>query len=218
MDFDSSASLKEEKLSDVNYHAWKQKIQHVLALKELEDFIEDDPPSAPDELRLCRRKDRKAQATIALSLSDEQLENVRECSTAKQMWFAIQDVFKRHTLLNKLAARRKFYTAEMKETETLLQFSNRIRPLSMTLKSMSVNIDESEMAMALLNGLPDQFHPLISALDALKDKRKGFPAWRHAQVGLEPPGSQFKSHLKVQQYKTTKKTLVFIFAKNAGFH
>ncbi len=83
------------------------------------------------------------------------------------MWIAIQNVFERHTLLNKLAARRKFYTASMNETETVLQFFNRISHLSMTLKSMSVRIDEAEMAMALLNGLPDQYHPSVSALDAL---------------------------------------------------
>ncbi len=166
MEFESS-SLKLEKLSNSNYYAWKQKIQHVLPLKDLEDFIEDSPPESSADLPVWKKKDRKAQAIIGLSLSNEQLENVRECSTAKDMWIAIQNVFERHTLLNKLAARRKFYTATMTETESVLQFSNRIRHLSLTLKSMSVRIDESEMAMALLNGLPDHYHPLISALDAL---------------------------------------------------
>ena len=83
------------------------------------------------------------------------------------MWQKICDVFERHTLLNKLSARRKFYTATKEEGETVLKFANRIRQLASTLKSMSVVIDESEMAMALLNGLPEAFDPLISALDAI---------------------------------------------------
>ena len=92
---------------------------------------------------------------------------MRDAKTAKEMWTSIRNVFQRHTLLNKLSARRSFYTAIMSENESVLHFANRIRQLAATLKSMSVSIDESEMAMALLNGLPDQYAPLISALDAL---------------------------------------------------
>ncbi len=109
----------------------------------------------------------KVQAIIGLTLSDELLENVREVETTKAMWTAIKNVFERHTLLNKLSARKKFYTATMKSEESVLQFSNRIRQLGATLKSMNVVISESEMAMSLLNGLPDEYNALISALHAI---------------------------------------------------
>jgi hypothetical protein len=39
---------------------------------------------------------------------------------------------------------------------------------------MGVEIDDNEMAMALLNGLPDRFDGLISALDALGNEDKIF--------------------------------------------
>lgn len=165
MDSDSS-STKIDKLKADNYHAWKQKIKHLLALKDLSEFLEDDPPVG-DLLAAWKKKDMKAQAVVGLTLPDELLENVREVKTAKEMWQSICDVFERHTLLNKLSARRKFYTATKQEEESVLQFSNRIRQLAATLKSMSVTVDESEMAMAMLNGLPDAYDPLISALDAI---------------------------------------------------
>ena len=81
------------------------------------------------------------------------------------MWISIKNVFERHTLLNKLSARKKFYTPIMPSDESVLQFSNRIRLLSATLKSIIVMISESEMAMALLNGLPEEYNALISVLD-----------------------------------------------------
>ncbi len=43
-----------------------------------------------------------------------------------------------HTLLKKLSARRKFYTAIMKSDEKVLQFAHRIQQLASTLKSMRV--------------------------------------------------------------------------------
>ena len=114
-----------------------------------------------------KKNDIKAQAIIALTLSDELLENVREATTTEDMWQKICDVFEIHSLLNKLSARRKFYTATMKERETVLHFANHIRQLAATLNSMVAIIDESEMAMALLNGLLEAYDPLISALDEI---------------------------------------------------
>ena len=90
------------------------------------------------------------------------------------MWISIKNVFERHSLLNKLSARKKFYTASMFSGESVLQFSNRIRQLSATFKSMNVAISESEIAMALLNGLSEEYNPFISALDAIDvDSQRG---------------------------------------------
>lgn len=108
-------STKIEKLNDSNFHAWKQKIVLILALKDLDGFIEDDPPADKSELSKWVKNDRKARAIIGLSLSDEHLEHVRDVESAKKMWEAIMNVFERHTLLNKLSARRKFYTVTMKK-------------------------------------------------------------------------------------------------------
>ena len=160
-----STTTRIEKLNDTNYHAWKIRVQHVLALKDLEEFITDDPPA--ENQAAWTKKDKKAQAIIGLTLSDELLENVREVETAKLMWLTIKNIFERHTLLNKLAARRKFYTAEKGEVESVLKFANRIRQMAATLKSMGCTISNSEMVMALLNGLPDEYNALISALDAI---------------------------------------------------
>ncbi len=56
----------------------------------------------------------------------------------------------------------------MREDENILAFTNRIRQLASTLKSMGVNIDDKEMAV--LNRLPERFNSLISALDALGER------------------------------------------------
>lgn len=90
------------------------------------------------------------------------------------MWEAIKNIFERETLFNRLAARRSFYTAAMSESEDVITFITRVRQLASSLKSMGVTIDNGEMAMAVLNGLPDRFDSLISALDALGNDDKVF--------------------------------------------
>ncbi|CDF40427.1 unnamed protein product [Chondrus crispus] len=133
----------------------------------------------PSEERAEERKrwirgDSKAKALIGLSLSDEHLEHVCDVDTAHEMWEAIVNVFERHTLLNKLAARREFYTVKMLSGEKVLAYINRVKQLAAILKSMSVNIADKEMAMAVLNGLPARFEALIVALDALGNEEKIF--------------------------------------------
>ena len=162
----SQSTYRIDKLSDDNFHAWKTRIQFVLALKDSARYLEEEVPLSTDPTHSSwLQGDIKARAIIALTLSDTHLDQAQHAPTAKKMWSLICDIYEKHTLLNKLSARRRFYTATMLETESILQYSGRIRQLASTLKSMSVTIGDAEMAMAFLNGLPDRFDPLISALD-----------------------------------------------------
>ena len=144
-----SSTTKIEMLNNSNYHHWKIRIEHLLILKDLENFLFDDPPisdsSTATQIELWKKRDKKAQAIIGLSLSNELLQNVRDVTSTKDMWILIKNAFERHTLLSKLPARKKFYTATMSSDESVLQFSNCIRQLSATLKSMNFGISEREM-------------------------------------------------------------------------
>lgn len=172
----SSGPIKVDKLTADNFYVWKQKIKLVLSFRELDEFIDANvaPPTSEPDLRSWTSKDNKAMAIIGLSLSDSHLEHVGEVKSALEMWKTIMDIFERHTLLNKLNARRKFYTATMSEDESVLSFITRIKHLASTLKGMNVSIDDAEMAMAVLNGLPDRFDSLICALDALGNDDESF--------------------------------------------
>ena len=144
----------------------------MLAYRELDNHITEEPAAeSDDDFKAWKKRDARARAVIGLSLSDAHLEHVRDVPTAKLMWDAILNVFERHSLLNKLAARRNFYTVSMKDNEKVLNFINRVRQLASTLKSMNAQVDDAEVAMAILNGLPEQYSGLIVALDALGDDR-----------------------------------------------
>ncbi len=80
-----------------------------------------------DNNREWCKNDRKAAPRISLSLSDEHLEHVQGVHSAKEIWQCILNIFERHTLLKNLAARRKFYTANLLADERILADTNRIR-------------------------------------------------------------------------------------------
>ena len=165
--------MKIDKLHDGNYHIWKHRVKAILSLKDLDEYIENDS-STSDIDQTDLRRDKQARAVLTLAMSDVILEQVQHARTAYEMWSLIADVFEKHTLFNKLAVRRQFITASLKDDEKVLEFASRIRRLADTLKSMGVIVEDSEMAMALLNGLPDRFDGLISAIDALCTSEESF--------------------------------------------
>lgn len=57
--------------------------------------------------------DKLVQTVIDLLLSEDVLEHVRKTSTANEMFKCICIKFQRLTLLNRLLARRKFYSVQI---------------------------------------------------------------------------------------------------------
>ena len=176
----SKTSALIEKLQEDNFHTWKTKINFVLTIKDLDEVLEQNKPDENDRgYNIWKSNDKKARAIIGLSLSDTILQQVQHAESAKLMFKAICDIFEKHTLLNKLNARRKFFTAQMDDGEKVIAFAARVRQLAETLKSMKVQITTQDMAMTFLSGLPERFDSLISALDALAvddhdDENKNF--------------------------------------------
>ena len=133
-----------ERLVASNFYIWKQKIHLLLALRDVDQYVFDDIPenATSDERRKWIRGDAKAKAVIGLTPSDYYLQYVRGCSSARETWDAIMNVFERHTLLNKLAARRDFCTVSMLLSEKVLVFINREKQVASRLQSTSVEIRE----------------------------------------------------------------------------
>ena len=80
-----SWTTKIEMLNNSNYYHWKIRIEHLLILKNLEDFLYYEPlrseTSTAAQIASWRKKDKKPQASIGLSLSNELLENLRNVTT-----------------------------------------------------------------------------------------------------------------------------------------
>jgi len=161
--------IKSDKLTETNFHEWRQHIKMVLALRDLDDMLDEDGKrtDAEDrELALWRSRPTKASAIIGLTLESEQLEHVSGCNTTAEMWSTLQGVFQRKSLMNKMKARREFFTVEMTVSEGMLGYINRVRNFGVNLKAMSGEVTEMDVAMSVLNGLTSKYENLLVALDA----------------------------------------------------
>lgn len=168
-----------DKLTESNFHVWKYNIELVLGAKELSSHITEDASkaketassSSSDENAKWFQKDAKARAVIGLSLGKEYTDHVVGCSSARAMWTTILDLFQKKTLLNQLRIRRRFYSAKMGDSEKAMAFISRVRQLASDCKAMDVKIDDKDIAMTVLCGLPSRYEHLIVAIDAAADDK-----------------------------------------------
>jgi len=140
--------IKIDKLTETNFHEWRQRIKMVLALRDLDDNLDEDgkPTDAKTrELAVKKRRDTKASAIIGLILGSEQLEHVSGCKTTAEMRSTLQGVFQRKSLMNKMKARREFYTVEMTVGKGMLGHINRVRNLGENLKAMGGEVTEMDV-------------------------------------------------------------------------
>ena len=80
---ENGSLLRIEKFKGENFHLWKFKMQMVLEEKDLWNIVKGDEVEPAEEgttetqSRQFQKRERKALATICLSLGDEQLSLVR---------------------------------------------------------------------------------------------------------------------------------------------
>lgn len=99
-----SGALRMEIISDGNYRIWKQKDELVLDYCKADVAIVEENQFQQDSPKYTRwnQCDETACAIVGLSISEDKLEHVRECSSAREMLQNIKDTFQMHTLLNKI--------------------------------------------------------------------------------------------------------------------
>lgn len=113
------------------------------------------------------QQSRLAQTFIGLSLYDGILGDICNCKTARKMLSNISSIFRRRRLLNKMRPGLDSATVEIKSEERMLSYVNRVQELGSILKSMVVEIDDQEVDIAGLYGLPPSSGSIATTLDAL---------------------------------------------------
>jgi hypothetical protein len=159
-----------EKFDGENFHLWKFKIQMILEEKDLWDVVTGSSPfSSGSENDAWIKKERKALATMCLYLKDTQLLQVRQCTTAKEAWKKLTDIYENKSLTTRLFLRRRFFTIQMTEGTSMMDHIAKVRTLAEKLEAIGAAVHEDDVVMTLLSSLPESFSNLITSLESRAD-------------------------------------------------
>lgn len=105
------------KLNNSNYAVWKFKAEMLLTREDTWKYIEDQAPEPmTDE---WKGGDRKARATIALLVEDQQHALIRDTKTAKEAWENLQKHHQKTSLCSKVAVLKRICNKTYKDRDDM---------------------------------------------------------------------------------------------------
>lgn len=143
-----------EVLGEGNYANWAFRMEMHLVRKDLWDAVQNGGD-----------KDAKAKAEIVRYLPDHYLSTIKEYSTAKAMWAALANLYKSKSIAQQLQLRKQLTSLRKKGGESITQYAGRARELWTALKATGAALDESEVVMSFIAGLPDEYSVAVTVLE-----------------------------------------------------
>ena len=136
----------------------------------------------------------KAWTYICLAVEPEQQMHVRETATAKEAWDALQGQFARKSLLQKVRLRQQYYSYKFRLIDNMLDHISNLKSLHDLLKEMGVDVDDKELAMTLLDSLPEKYKPLITARDVVGEAELSYEKVKNIILNDEDRANDTKVH------------------------
>ena len=116
-----------------------------------------------------KTKDAKAMALIRRAMLTEHLPLVAHCKTAQQLWEVITAQFQSKGCTRRFELRQRMMSMvmEWQEHESVMAYIGRGMGLLNEMTAAGIHRDEEGMVMALLNGLPDTYNPMLDVIKTL---------------------------------------------------
>jgi len=159
--------MASEKMSSVelldleNYGTWSMRMKYLLVTKGLWGPVEAEEGVAVD-----RKEDLKALALIGLYVADHHLVMLRDCSTAKQAWTALESVYKTKSTARKLQLRKELAHLTKEPSEPMSKYVARARSLWNDLTAAGHSMAMTELTFSVLAGLPKEYETTVAILEA----------------------------------------------------
>ncbi|KAK3003168.1 hypothetical protein RJ639_019853 [Escallonia herrerae] len=154
---------KIEKFNGMNFQWWKMQVEDYLYQKDLYLPLVGEKPEAMNASEWAVL-DRKALATVRLSLSPQVAFNIsKEKSTATVMK-AMEKLYEKHSASNKVFLMKKLFNMRMSENGSVVDHLNDFNGVTNQLESVGINFDYEIRALLFLCSLPDSWNNLVTTV------------------------------------------------------
>ena len=169
-------------LDGTNYRSWAFSMRMLLKAHELwevvgedEDATETTEPTAETSGGGKRekrkdakwyKKDQLALSNIALSIKPSEQEHIYNCSTAKEAWDCLKELYEGKGTHRFLSLLKSISTAKLLPGKTMKDYIREVRQIADQLTEMSVKFEKPAVVGFILNGLPETYRYLVVNLES----------------------------------------------------
>ncbi|KAJ0587052.1 putative RNA-directed DNA polymerase [Helianthus annuus] len=161
----NSTALQCPMLNKVNYTIWALRIRAIFNVHGVWEAIE---PGTETDVK----KNNMAIALLFQSIPEEQILQVGNLKTAKEMWDALKA---RHLGADRVREARlqtlmsEFEALKMKDSSTVDEFSSQLTGMSSKAASLGSIIEEQKIVKKFLSGLPRRFIHMVASVEKIVD-------------------------------------------------
>ena len=151
-----------ERLDVNNYATWKARMKYLLISKGLWTAVDSTDNVNPEI-------DLKALALIGLHVKEHHIPTLERCSTAREAWLQLEAVYQAKTTARKLLLRKQLAQLKMEAGEPITKYVARARGIQDQLRAAGHEVQDQEVAWAVLAGLPDEFNTVVTVLETTSE-------------------------------------------------
>lgn len=140
-----------------NYDTWKVSAKSYLVIKKLWKHVESESTSADDDLM--------ARSELNLMVEPVNYSFITNAETANAAWKSLENAFSDTGAMRKVALLQTLATLKLSECENMSDYVSKKINLWEKVKKAGWKIDDATVGGLLLGGLPDEYRPMIMAIE-----------------------------------------------------
>ena len=114
--------------------------------------------------------DGKALAQLALHVKDHHLPLLSKAETAAEAWQKLEAVYQAKSTARQLHLKRALNSLRKEPSEPLVQYVNRATDMRDQLLAAGHTVEDQELIMCILAGLPREFDTVVAVLEITDSK------------------------------------------------
>lgn len=142
-----------EPLNGNNYYNWKFRIKMILAENNVLEMVESEVKieEITDEEKKKKhiKNENRAKILIIQFVEDNQLESLRDKSSAYQMWEALEDKYEKKGLVGQLFLKKKLLSLKLKEGDSLDKYIQKFEKIVRQLKCSGAEMKDEDLTCNL---------------------------------------------------------------------
>ena len=162
----TSDGVRIEKLGITNWPVWKRQMSFLLKSKKL--FSAVKPDATGSETRASSKgkteNSDEAQGIIGLHVENYLLRDIEEAESAQAAWDLLEKKFEAKDTSSLLLLRQQLTTLRKEPTEAISVYLARARDLQASLTTAGSNVQEAEVVLSVLGGLPEPYAMAVEIL------------------------------------------------------
>jgi len=170
----------DEKLEGAdNLRVWRYRVKLILEENDLEGFIEEEviEPEGDEAKAKYKKNMVKEKRIIVDSIKDNLIPHVSSMKTPKQMFDALSRLFEGKNINRKMTLRTQLKNVKMQNSNCIQSYFTRVYHIKEHLEAVGDLVEEEELVMTTLNGLPRSRESFIEGICSRKKLTKFNRLW-----------------------------------------